>query len=554
MDWPGKHLRCLVGPAEATLTVNQFKDAYEVYKFWEGRELRHPVVQTMLDRSVFKLTATMQLVHAHDEASWTYTADIAQLLEDKARGVGSSNVCEHVNNAMKNAKQAKGSMKFRRPQRSMAAAIAAHVLTCRYKFALPPQDIAVSRASVTLDGKAFGRKIDAPSIDIKGVASTKSKAAWLSPKPENFAISGGDIYVLKQAKEKEEPAIVADSIMSCICNYKYNLVIKKGDTRDGKSQWLYGLWHFAGSAGFGWPVTIEVVPGHKEMQVLRFAEDVSEHVPIVLSTWENVKARTVTWRSVSYQQHYCKKATWRHAIRAFVTSAEQDLQSIAAANGFWDLPLTTLQKVAHNIGVDITSATSLVDGLFTVCKEITKYNDDQVLDDCLAPRLEACPPQDNEVMDVLMDVDEAVSCLMRDEQHNFLQEQKHAKETLCATHVVHDEFRELIQKTHAAKVKKPKVARITILEDMEAMHEQKDVKKYFPKDTLVWKSRGSTTWYARVKGWPQEKSRSVRKWGQTRALHLLISMAWYQYSVLNGKKYSDMPVDNLVDLDTLLAS
>ena len=555
LAWPGRHLRCLVGLAEATLTVKELKVAYEVYKFWQSFTPRHPSVTLMLGRSVFKMTATMQLVHGHESDSWSYTDAVAKLLEDRACGVGSSNVCEHVNNAMKNAKQAKGSMKFRRPQRSMAAAIAAHVLDHRYKFVQPPQDAVISKTSVALDGKAFGKNTEPSTISIKGVASTQAKAPWFSPKVENFAINGGDIFVLEQAYKKKEPAIVDDAFLSCVCNYKYNLVIKKGQNRDGESKWLYVLWHYPGSAGFGWPVTIEKVPNHGDARFLRFAENLSEPVPIVMSTWENVTALSVVWRGVSFQKRSCPRSMLSPGVRAFVSGEEMPLRSVAANNGFWDLGITILQKVSHKLGIDISHESSIVDGLFTVCKEITKMDDDLVLERCIAPRLEACPVQDTEVMDCLMEVDEAVSCLMPDEQQKFNEEKKHAKETKNHLLVVHEEYRQLkVAKYGAPAAKKAKKAKLVIPENMEAMADQKDVKKFFPQDTKVWKSRSSSAWNIQVKGWPGEKSRSVKKWGHTKALKLLISESWYQWSVLTGKQYTDAPIENLVDLGTLLES
>ena len=84
------------------------------------------------------------------------------------------------------------------------------------------------------------------------------------------------------------------------------------------------------------------------------------------------------------------------------------------------------------------------------------------------------------------------------------------------------------------------------------MLEHKDVKTFFPPTNgEVWKSRGTNTWHFAVKGWLGEKSRSCTTRGQTTALRLLISEAWYQWTLLEGKPYDAAGVQNLASLEEL---
>jgi hypothetical protein len=552
LDWPCRQLRALVGSAEARQSVEDLRHAWEVEQFWRRYEPLCPAVQLLLDRSPFRTTAVMQLVHAHEESGWQLSPDIAKLLEDVARGVGSSNVCEHVNNAMKNTRQAKGSMKFRRPQRSMGAAIASRVIDGRYAFKTPEQDCPVSKASVRLDGKTFGRQADAPTVVLKGVASTKSKASWFSPKADNVGIGGADVRLLADAYNKKDPLIVEYAFMSVICDCKYNLVIRRRENRDPVLSWTYLLWQYGGSCGFGWPVTVEEVPNHPEFKCLKFCRKVTELSPITISTWSDVTAVRVTWRGVSYQKQHCPRAGWHSGIRAFVTSAEEPLSMVACRAGFWDLSTSMMQKVSKNIGIDVDGGGTLGTVLFQVCKEVTKMSDSDVMLNCLAARLEATPEQDPEVLEVLLDVDEAASCLMRDEQEKLSEEQKRVQHTRSEVLAFHAEFRDMRQSKGggggAKKAKKPAVA---LPSDME-LFEQKDVKKYFPPTNCkVWKSRAANCWHFQVTGWPGEKSRSCNGRGQTAALRLLISEAWYQWTVLEGKPYEAAGVENLAALEEL---
>lgn len=85
------------------------------------------------------------------------------------------------------------------------------------------------------------------------------------------------------------------------------------------------------------------------------------------------------------------------------------------------------------------------------------------------------------------------------------------------------------------------------LPDCMDMIEQRVAKQYFPPKCRLWKSRADSTWHIRMPDWPEEKSRSIRQRGETRALKLLCTEAWYEWSVLEGRDISEAPIDGLLD-------
>lgn len=106
LAWPCRFFKALSGSSEAREAIEDFRQAWEVEKYWRCQAPSRPIVKQFLQRSTFMLTPVMQLVHALEHEGWQYTNDISKLIEDWARGVGGWNIREHVNNAMGKQRQA----------------------------------------------------------------------------------------------------------------------------------------------------------------------------------------------------------------------------------------------------------------------------------------------------------------------------------------------------------------------------------------------------------------------------------------------------------------
>ena len=187
-------------------------------------------------------------------------------------------------------------MKYRRPQRSMAATIAKRVVDGRYAFSSPELDCPVSKTTVCLNGKTFGKGADPVTFDVAGVASRKCKAPWFSPKADDVGINGADVRLLADARASRDPQVAEHAFMSCVSSYKYNLVIRRGEGRDPPLSWTYRRWHYADSCAFGWPVIIAEAPSHPDLKFLTLCRRVNEPLPITISTWTSVTVARVTWR------------------------------------------------------------------------------------------------------------------------------------------------------------------------------------------------------------------------------------------------------------------
>ena len=94
--------------------------------------------------------------------------------------------------------------------------------------------------------------------------------------------------------------------------------------------------------------------------------------------------------------------------------------------------------------------------------------------------------------------------------------------------------------------KKHKKAKHDIPSNVEMM-DTADIKYLFPPNAIPWKSRGDSGWHCQVRGWPSSINRSARKYGDESAVKIVISLSWWQHSVLTpGFAYADAPVGGLL--------
>ena len=74
-------------------------------------------------------------------------------------------------------------------------------------------------------------------------------------------------------------------------------------------------------------------------------------------------------------------------------------------------------------------------------------------------------------------------------------------------------------------------------------------KKMFPRKCWTWQQRSTNNW-ATIYGHLPAISRSIQKYGETRALQIVISNCWNDYCLLFGLEIADCDIDGLVEVDT----
>lgn len=292
------------------------------------------------------------------------------------------------------------------------------------------------------------------------------------------------------------------------------------------------------TARFGWPLTVEEVPGHRCVEFVKFRLDASLIKPLVIAGWDDIVARVFVRRSLAYQEKNFPHAhcRWPQQLRAILSTNEMPLATFAAEFGWWSFDNAMTKRVGACLGYDCADEPSLIDTLFSLTKKVTNKRDDATMQS-LAHRLVNKPARDTECMDIILDVDEAASCLLRDEEDKLKTQQKADREALASDMSMHQDFRRKRLEVRAAGPPSRKRAetetKTKVPARMELM-EQKQLKRFFPSSCALWKSRRDGAWHIKVKEWPGSRSRSVKKHGETQALKLLATEALGTSGVCSG--------------------
>ena len=79
-------------------------------------------------------------------------------------------------------------------------------------------------------------------------------------------------------------------------------------------------------------------------------------------------------------------------------------------------------------------------------------------------------------------------------------------------------------------------------------YEQKDVKLLMPENSFIWKNRSGGAWVSKVTGFG-ECARSVAKYGESKALALVIASAWHDWCLDQGIPLEQCPMQGLPQLE-----
>ena len=517
----------------------------------------------MIYRSPFRTTPVKMLQHGFDATGPTARDDLLACLDGFLLAIMSSDMNELIQNKAKNAGQARGSKKYRRPERTMATGLASGILDTRFKIDVLKADVPLTAALVdAVPANRFGKDPIVPTVPIKGIATRQKQASYYSPQPENGALPQADLKILRDAHEADDVALLEKGFLNAFCCSDVHIVFRREVEGNKKLAWHMGLTYFRHSAAIAWPVSLEPVDGIDGRFVVIPANDIARHTLINVQTWDGLTCMAYKFRSWAWQlANVPAAAKWHPAIRIFTEGAEKSMLRGAADAAWWDLEIDALKQMAaeHSLCRNFEGDDEL-DLLFQMNKKVIKGSGVDTMR-TLAPRLEEPRHEDPDAVNVLLQVDEAARCLMPDEEKKLRDKQDANVRKSVRARVMQGKFKNKF-KAILAKVPPPAPARkkqkkgdtapVTMPSVLDE-YEHKDLKPYLPPEGLLWKSRTTNTWNIRMKKWPSPIKRKVTdKRPQTLALKLLFSEAWFQWSVLEGKDYADVPMQGLLPVEQAL--
>ena len=549
--WPCRFNELLLDLPTQAACLREFKTDVDAFKTVVARGRPGTILKRMIGRSVMKLTNTRQWEAACAEFAYAPADDLRALADVRSCGIHQSVPCETLFNAEKNNRQARGKVKVSVPSRCFGIALASNCLGAHHRMNLVKPAVPIERREAALSKSAYGMNMDAPSLSLTGISTTRATPTYYSPGVESQGVATADLPMLRYAAEHEN-ADMNGACMGGIAHVSHRLLVKRESGAGGGAfDWHVLLYHFKESSVLAWPVSLREIPNHDAKYVI-FRTDV-ERIPLLcILSWEDISACTFEWMSVSGQNAMYPGAAevLPVATRAIVKHAPAALKSVVAQEAFYGIGVGELREMCKVLRAPVASDSSLVDTLVGMICHCLEVSEEEALH-IAAKRLAGMKTEVGDIHE-LMEMDEAVQCLdhndvknAQDTQHRHLEKQNEYTE-------FKEQLRDRKKALQDAAPKKKRRAEVStrkgrvkkLVNVLEGMS-HREAKKWTPPGSYLWKPRSDGAWHSKM---PPFKSCS-RKWstyGEAEALKLCLQDAWRNYADLNLMSIDDIPIEGIM--------
>eukprot|EP00971_Amphidinium_carterae_P329474 6461939-Amphidinium_carterae.2 len=439
------------------------------------------------------------------------------------------------------------SKRMRMPERTMGVLIGKETISKRHAYTPINDDIPLPEKLAALNKRSFGMELGQASIDLKGICTTSPSPSYYSPGASNIGETAADLHLI--AELFRNPSIdVTKTMLGCVANPKHCILLRKNTNTE---TWFMPLTYFPRSAAILWPVkVVESMPG-------KFVADPETLMvdPWITSItcWADWEAWAGGWTSWSAQlsaaTSSCKVKT--PAIRFVLAGTHRPLLQEAAHAAFWNLSHTEVTFVAEAHGLSTSKSASLYETLKSVIGQVLDKTDAEVVP-ILARRLLTLQP-DAQMQAELLEVEEAADHLDKSDLQELNKTKDEAKTLAEQFTSFASQLREHsaslapLPVAPAAKAKKGKTknaAPAKLRLPMTGHIETKDARMYTPPGATIWQSRLDHAWRGKV-GEFMSISRSWVRYGETRALYLVVRECWVKHCQLNGIAPENCPVQGV---------
>ena len=533
VGWPHRILRVLLPDPAPAETMAELRDAVEVFE-WAASKAGVPAAfRDMVARSPFQTVAGRQLIAMGRSTLWQPTAAVKDFAQERVETLISSLPIEEQIHYMKNCGQIRGSLKARRPERSMGMVVGKKLMSTRYRFSEVQASHPVMVRNSKLKKKAFRSDPKKCTMSLKGIAGSAAKAPYVSTTAANYGRFAVDQTVLKHMMDTDDATIVLRLGSNVACDSSNPIVFKHVDN----DKWYHGLCNFKGGGCMAWEVKLVTVPEAPLVAYVDFVGEGCGPVNLVIDDWRVWVARPVVWRSWSFLNltYPALALTLQPGVRLFTDGPADELATVFAKQGWCNLDVDDLDEVAKSLKLPHRDG----DTLFSRLQAMTLAQlgcDAEAANRHLRTRLVSLYPDDM-YMQELVEVDEAAQMLEREDQKEVEKEKKTCDSRTTKYKSFAAEYLRAVQtlKKDAPKAKKPRTGDSTGVKKLPAdgRIKQADARKLLPPGGKVWKSRDKHAWCARTPPMPTV-SRSWDKWTEKGALFRVVQAAWIQHCELEG--------------------
>jgi hypothetical protein len=252
-------------------------------------------------------------------------------------------------NHMKNDKVMLKNRKMKRPERALATVLHRQALSKVHHYD------EVDRCSIIVARRGLELKLDVfrctpvqASLPFRGMVSTMQSPDWWSPSVDRVFSPVADLAMIDVGIKLGCLPQLRNCWMGCLLRWEHQVLVRQPAQFSG---WAFAMGTVGDSAVLLWPAN-EVTATHDGNTLVYFEPKMQLVRPLFATVFD-----LQGWEAVSYAFH---SPAWLHqhpagrAVPARIlpvrTTAPMPLTELAALNGFWELSLPVVQRLAQHLG------------------------------------------------------------------------------------------------------------------------------------------------------------------------------------------------------------
>ena len=531
--WPYRWAGVLAGGRYDKSICGFWKQDWQIYDEMSRLDHPSPKQKQWIDSHLFTWTVNKQWKFGTDEVgcdSDMVHKDLFDLAHGQFAGLITTTICEEQVGVAKNAGEVKVCSRYRRPEVAFNKLIHSN-LPARFDYDFIEADRAPENRQCKLPDEAFRLPKSSWSLPLMEIQGASQRASFYSPTANNWTTPVANLHVGRHAKQAGDLRLIDNAHLGEICNFKHHFVYEL-EVPGGGKQWVYPLHYFKDSSVLAVPLVLKTCV--REGTEYTYFEEKPTQEPYFFSLFEfkkDARACTVLPHSWSWQ---CKVLPpmrgEKPGIRIFKDGDCEWIPAVGAREAFWLLSETVVVDIATALWIHLPAGASLLECIIALIMGILKCTKTHamVYAHKRLVRLKGASRFSNE----LLQCEEAMSLLDRDEFQDMVDRKKHANSNLDDTKNYGSDYAKHRQRCRGAAAAAHGGGEAPKYPDrIPLAFSQPTVQRCAPPGAHTWKGNVRNEWWGHLK----PCSRVVRKLSdfgnnETEAIRSVLQELWIQYN------------------------
>lgn len=479
---------------------------------------------------------------------FTDQEDFRHIVRMRSRSVISSHLAEVFFNHAKNHKLVKAKKKFRKPEKSLAAALSRHIESRVHRYDAVPLEVGTEQGARQLAQDCWHATVDRATLPIQEIVTSTQKAAYFSPGPSECSAPCVDLQLMRDCVQAGNWLPCSTAWLGAICKWSHKLVLKL----PGHPGLYMALHHWQNSAALVLPLQQQVGNASVSKPMFDFVKHDS---PMLVSITQlaEVKAVTVSFRSPRWckQQLHCIPGHERLSMVQNEVEFKPVLE-VAAKRAFWSLDKCWLLSLAGFLGIALPSGATLLEILMALISHILHCSHDETLQ-LLHQRLASCESKGRWHKDIL-EVEGCTDCLDKHDIEQFVGEQKAGKQRQQDSEELRCDYKKKVQQLHPMPKKKAE-QNMWRSELIGAMPQRlppigtishATAKQWVPPGGFIWRCLKSGAFACHFPPFPRT-SYAWQKFGEQQSMLMCLRDLWRHFCDVKGIPIDACPLQGVFE-------